>query len=219
MKFVRRNPIPPRKHYHSYRDALSEDFRGFCAYCFRHYEEVGGDEHFEIDHFMPVGKGGDRDDYMNCYWSCKGCNGPGKKHGKWPTLEEQDEGRFFVDSCKEDPFDKHYTLVYDRLDPLTNAGTWTIREIKLNDRPALREWRVLRDERRRRLLQQANTLHKLQEKLAAKERESVARLAAFAAALESQTRAVLDSPDFHLRMENGLESQFGVAINELMGLL
>jgi len=56
MKFERTPPPKQYKHWRYYRRYTREDFRRFCAYCFRHEDEIGGPEHFVQDHFEPRSK-------------------------------------------------------------------------------------------------------------------------------------------------------------------
>jgi uncharacterized protein (TIGR02646 family) len=113
-----------------------QDFQGFCAYCFRHESELGGASHFDQDHFEPKSVNPDRtNDYTNMYWSCKDCNSRQNKGEHWPNSDEVGDGFVFSDSCKYDPENRDYTRKPDhRLAPHNNAGRYTIRILRLNER-------------------------------------------------------------------------------------
>ncbi len=137
MKFYR-NPPPFRStDYSRYRQYTRRDFERICAHCFRHELEVGGEEHFVQDHFEPKCRPSvDPSDYLNLYWSCTGCNRYKGSH--WPSPERVAKGEVFCDACDHDPIGTDYALRDDgELEALTPAGTYTIRHIGLNERPAL----------------------------------------------------------------------------------
>lgn len=146
MKFQR--TLPPRKFndYRKYRQYTRSDFRRVCAYCFRHEDEAGGEEHFVQDHFEPKHRPNvDPSDYLNLYWSCGACNSRQNKGANWPTPEEQARGEQFCDPCHHDPVGTDYTEQDDgHLQDLTPAGAFTIRRIRLSERKDLIKHRIRR---------------------------------------------------------------------------
>lgn len=150
MHFTRNPPSKRYKDYRRYRQYTRRDFKRFCAYCFRHELEAGGEEHFEQDHFEPRSRPNvDPADYLNLYWSCRGCNAPQNKGNAWPTEAQLERGERFCDPCEHDPVGTDYVLKKDGLlEAVTPAGRYTIRHIRLNERPDLVENRVLRREYR-----------------------------------------------------------------------
>ncbi|RJP33959.1 MAG: hypothetical protein C4547_11515 [Phycisphaerales bacterium] len=113
-----------------------------CAYCFRHEAEVGGQGHFDQDHFEPrsVNNGARERVCLNLYWCCKDCNSKQNKGSEWPSIEEQERGEVFCDSCDHDPEIVDYARQSDlSVKALTPAGKYTIRILRLNERPELRE--------------------------------------------------------------------------------
>lgn len=149
MKFTRRPGVVDGRPYRTYRELTREDFRRHCAYCFRHEAEVGGAALFDQDHFQPnvVDHGAKERIYTNLYWCCKECNAPQNKGQNWPSRDELARGEFFCDSCSYDPVGVDYEdTAGNGLRPLTAAGVYTIRVLRLNDRSSLVE---LRDRKRR----------------------------------------------------------------------
>jgi len=109
---------------------------------------MGGEEAFEIDHFRPkkkypklVGV------YANLYYACRKCNG--HKWETWPADDQAALGMRFADPCAEDPY-LHHLCERDggALEALTLCGAYSNDHIRL-DRPAVREWRRLRNQARR----------------------------------------------------------------------
>jgi hypothetical protein len=131
--FSHRLPTPPVRHYRSYRLLIREDFQECCAYCLLHEFFVHGEQDFELDHFKP--KSNEmfahlKNDYKNIYYSCHVCNR--NKHAHWPPSELIAKGVRFIDPCKED-FATHYKQEdngYWR--PLTPAGAYTAKLLRLN---------------------------------------------------------------------------------------
>jgi hypothetical protein len=136
MVFTRRSNPPPYSDYHQYKPLLRVDFEHRCAYCLLHEgDEFGGGFHnFQIDHFRPSSL--DQfahlvSTYSNLYYSCRWCNRA--KWETWPSDQQRANGYEFVDPCKEDLYKSHSRLQEDgKLDPTTNAGDYTVREIRLN---------------------------------------------------------------------------------------
>jgi hypothetical protein len=147
VKFTKRAGVTNGRPYHTYREMTREDFRRFCAYCFRFEDEVGGSGHFDQDHFEPnaANDGARERDYSNLYWCCKECNGKQNKGDRWPTAAERTRGEVFCDSCDHDPEERDYANQSDHsLRPITPAGGYTIRVLRLNERSSLRELRATR---------------------------------------------------------------------------
>lgn len=146
MKFTRNQPPKRYQEYHRYRQYTRSDFQRVCAHCFRHEDEAGGEAHFVQDHFEPKHRPNvDPADYFNLYWSCVECNSPQNKGATWPTDAEIESGEKFCDPCEHDPVGSDYKETHDgTLDALTSAGRYTIRHIRLSERPALVNLRVTR---------------------------------------------------------------------------
>lgn len=131
MQFRRRATVPNYKDYQRYRELLREDFRQFCAYCIGHENEMGGSDHYEIDHHRPkkkfpelVGK------YSNLYYCCRGCN---KAKGKqWPSPDLLKLGYRFFDPVAENAYVLHLREEYGKLRPRTRVGKYSIDRIRLN---------------------------------------------------------------------------------------
>jgi hypothetical protein len=117
------------------RECLRRDFANRCAYCCISEVDNGG-ENFEIDHFRPISRGGDANDYDNLYWSCHGCNG--HKGDQWPTGDMLGSGIRFADPCSEPDYPLHFIEDDDGLlVPLTQCGDYHVDAIKLNRRSRL----------------------------------------------------------------------------------
>lgn len=164
MKFDRQTPPRSYKHWRYYRRYTRQDFRRTCAYCFRHEDEIGGEGFFDQDHFQPrCVNPHRRNDYFNLYWCCVDCNRPNNKGSKWPMASQIRRGEIFCDPCEHDPFGTDYKeMPSGRLDPLSPAGKFTIKHIRLNDRSALVCTRL---ERRRVRITYLHLLHRLQQAL------------------------------------------------------
>jgi hypothetical protein len=144
LRFTKRPGVQSGKNVRDYRQSTRQDFRLFCAYCFRHEGEVGGSKHFDQDHFHPkAGPHGDPSkakDYYNLYWSCKDCNSQENKGHQWPTPEQLAVGEIFCDPCDHDPEAVDYSRTPDGgYDAKTPAGRFTIFAIRLNERPEIRQ--------------------------------------------------------------------------------
>lgn len=146
MKFFR--TAPPRKYsnYSRYRKYTRRDFQRVCAHCFRHEEEVGGEEHFVQDHFKPRRLPDvDPADYYNLYWSCSACNSRQNKGDKWPNSDQLSRGEKFCDPCDHDPVGTDYDETpAGLLKILTPAGDFTNRHIRLSKRQSLLDCREKR---------------------------------------------------------------------------
>jgi hypothetical protein len=138
MRFQRSPDVPHFNSYRNYREYLRRDFRFRCAYCLTHERFFQGGDSGEIDHFRPLHPpqetGRDfshlRNDYSNLYWSCSVCNN--FKGNKWPTDPEYEQGDRFCDPCEEDHED-HWQMQADgTVFPVTKAGQYTIRALRLN---------------------------------------------------------------------------------------
>jgi hypothetical protein len=133
--FHRRSDPSAESDYRRYKQALREDFQYRCAYCILHEGDPygGGFHHFQIDHFRPREDFPElRNTYSNLYYACSWCNRA--KSDTWPSDDENRRGFVFVDPCVEDLYTTHATLnpATGKLNPKTNAGDFTITEIRLN---------------------------------------------------------------------------------------
>jgi len=133
-----------------YRPFLRRDFRRMCAYCERTEAYLGGEEHFEVDHFKPTKIANElKCYYPNLYYACRKCNQC--KSSKWPSDEQVNIGKVFADPCAEDPYLAHLLERWDgSLTELTACGEYTNGHIRL-DRPDVCEWRRLRQKAREQL--------------------------------------------------------------------
>ena len=130
---VLRSEVLPGLPYAEYRDSLRYDFWFACAYCGITEVEATSIS-FEIDHFQPVAKGG-TDDYDNLMWCCHQCNN--KKLDYWPSPAVMSQGYRYVRPDQDDP-NAHFRVGDNgsvRVEPVTNAGTWTNEIIDLNRAP------------------------------------------------------------------------------------
>ena len=139
-QFTRRESPPHFHDYRLYRAFLRRDFRQRCAYCERSEARLGGDEHFEIDHFRPQKLFREQiTEYGNLYYACGKCNRT--KGQVWPSDASLATGFRFADPCQEDMYVQHLREENDgELQHLTNCGLYSCDQIRLN-RPALIEWR------------------------------------------------------------------------------
>jgi hypothetical protein len=112
-------------------------------------EGAGGFHAFHIDHFRPAEHFPHLElVYTNLYYSCHWCNRA--KWDTWPSAAEEARGFTFADPCVEDFYKAHARLDAStgELEPLTTAGNYTIREIRLNRRifKKLRRKRIIAQE-------------------------------------------------------------------------
>jgi len=152
MPIFHRRPNPPiYADYRKYKPLLREDFKYLCAYCLLHegQEQLGGGfQNFQIDHFRPVKLFPDLIRvYDNLCYACRWCNRA--KWQTWPSEEQQASDHRFVDPCAEDLYKDHARLIADtgKLEPISPAGDYTIREINLNRK-------IFKDLRRNRIVAQ-----------------------------------------------------------------
>jgi len=145
MQFQRRKDVPKLARYEGYRPYLREDFLRHCAYCTGHENEMGGEEHFEIDHHRPKSKFPDlANEYSNLYYSCHGCNKRGSKGEHWPSDDLYKAGFRFFDPVAENAYQVHMRETRTgRLIKITNVGEYSIEFLRLN-RKGLRNLRKRR---------------------------------------------------------------------------
>lgn len=114
---------------------LSRDFMKQCAYCRIREGDLGGPDDFEMDHFLPVSKGGS-DMYENLYYTCTTCNGKSGKSDVWSET--------LLDPCKDDIFGVHISLLSDfTLKDITSQGEEYIKSLKLNRKSYVNKRKVL----------------------------------------------------------------------------
>jgi hypothetical protein len=138
--FKRTRPAPKVKGgSKGLRLVVRADFQCQCAYCLVPDVLHGERDSHEIDHHRPKKTFPElKKDFYNLYWSCRVCNN--KKGNRWPSLEEQAEGRAFVDFTQDD-FETHYRELPDgSWVALTAAAEYTLEWLRLN-RDDLREIR------------------------------------------------------------------------------
>jgi 5-methylcytosine-specific restriction endonuclease McrA len=114
-RFLRTHPEPiTTGDYRKFRPYVRKDFERRCAYCLLQEVLAGGEENFELDHFRPKWLfAALKLDFYNIYYACHPCNNI--KHDKWPSQLLEEQGKTFVDLCK-DNFETHFD---ERPD-----GTW-----------------------------------------------------------------------------------------------
>jgi hypothetical protein len=130
--FKRRSNHPKKENnYRKYYDLIREDFSECCAYCLIHEILGGGKENYELDHYRPKSLFSHLiNDFLNIYYSCHVCNL--YKSDSWPSSDLERLGYCFVDPCNDD-FSKHFSESNDgRWLPITNAGRYTEKKIRLN---------------------------------------------------------------------------------------
>lgn len=134
MQFKRSVDIPKLAKYGDYRPYLRADFLRHCAYCTGHEDEMGGEDHFEIDHHKPASRFKDLiSEYTNLYYACHGCNRKGAKGENWPSRELYDAGFRFFDPVAENAYQIHMRETRaGRLIEKTNVGNYSIRILRLN---------------------------------------------------------------------------------------
>jgi len=168
MQFARRiGSIPNFVDYQDYRPYLREDFLRHCAYCTGHEDEMGGEDHYEIDHHRPKSR---REfshlvnDYGNLYYSCHGCNRKGAKGDNWPSDELYNAGFRFFDPVVENAYATHMSETQSgRLVRKTNVGVYSIDKLRLN-REGLRKLRQRRRAMRKKLRQELSRLLRVLER-------------------------------------------------------
>src|SRR5437870_4619047 len=110
MQFARRADIPNFDNYQDYHPYLREDFLRHCAYCTGHEDEMGGEDHYEIDHHRPKSRPEFAhlvNDYGNLYYACHGCNRRGAKGENWPSDDLYNAGFRFFDPIMENAYEIH----------------------------------------------------------------------------------------------------------------
>jgi hypothetical protein len=115
-------PTAGRLGYQGYRACLRWEFGFTCAFCLLH--EADFSEHgtegmglMGVEHFDPVGEQGDVNDYENCYYSCRFCNG---SRSKRPVLGPFD--RRLLEPCSHAWAD-HFRMTPDGY-LLPVSGDW-----------------------------------------------------------------------------------------------
>jgi hypothetical protein len=154
MQFNRSKKVPKFTDYRKYRPYLRRDFLSHCAYCTGHERELGGENHFEIDHFRPTSKYPKQiNRYKNLYYACRGCNKVGAKGEQWPKPALRRAGYRFFDPVKENAFVLHMRETPSGLLRERNkVGEYSITKLRLN-----RDGLVLLRKKRRQMRQ---LLHK-----------------------------------------------------------
>lgn len=114
------------KHY----EAVSKRANFLCEYC--HAPESAFNFPFEVDHFIPLAKGG-TDDLDNLVFACRACNAYKAFHQLGLNDEEEENLRLF--NPRRDIWDKHFrvNLKTFELEGLTEVGSGTINRLKINN--------------------------------------------------------------------------------------
>lgn len=122
-------PISTRD-YRRFRPYVREDFSECCAYCLLPEILAGGEANFELDHFRPQSIFSHLiHDFRNIYYSCHVCNNT--KRDTWPSQQLRDAGYRFVDPCYDD-FSTHFTASDGQWQPISRAGEYSERHLRLN---------------------------------------------------------------------------------------
>ncbi len=163
------------------RAAVRDRFGARCGYCGVHEAEAGSE--LEIDHFQPGAAGGG-DDLDNLIYCCPTCNR--LKGDFWPTAASGAIIQRLLHPGRDDVAQHVSEEADGRLRALTPAGAFHLARLRLNRPPliALRQARL--EVARLRLNLQADEAEqaRLQERIAAMEREVQALLARLARLLE-----------------------------------
>ncbi len=142
--------------YRSYRPCLRWEFGFTCPFCLLHEADlvehgVEGSGMTSVEHFVPVSHDATgTNDYSNCYYSCRFCNG---SRADTPLVDTQ--GRRLLDPCT-DAWGEHFFLRGDRLEARTAEAAHTSKVYSLDDerkvamrqarRERVGEWLQLLDE-------------------------------------------------------------------------
>ena len=152
------------KHGH-YKPHLRSVFGSCCAYCLTPDDRTGGLEGMTVDHF----RSGTRFPHLrltwtNLYYSCSVCNEHYKRDH--PTEMEESKGFRFVDICAEDT-DDHFRITRERrsralcwVKAITSAGRYTLRILRFNERPALRDFWLELERHERNAIEDLNDANK-----------------------------------------------------------
>lgn len=115
--------------YGQFRALLRREFRRKCVYC-RMPDYLEQQLGFEIDHYQPHTRGGDKNEYVNLFYSCRTCNG--FKSNFWPTKINWADGVFIPNPCDHIMTD-HLKFVHKNVQPQSQAGIYTEKLLHLND--------------------------------------------------------------------------------------
>jgi HNH endonuclease len=128
---------PPKRNFtdNTYRKAkwwLMRDFQRRCAYSQQHTDRSLGEKTMEIDHFNPILKGSERNNYQNLFLATRHCNG--SKRDTWPSKSARKKGIHFLNPCEEMDYGPHLVEhpVTHRLIGLTPSGDFHITACDLN---------------------------------------------------------------------------------------
>lgn len=126
--------LKPRKFtdYSHYKPFLRLEFLYACVYCDSYESELGGEDNFEVEHYVPQSKCPMlKCIYENLFYSCSICNGPAAKWGYWPTKAQREKGRFILNPCRHD-----IELEIDKSSPkwkgITDTGKWNVQRFHLD---------------------------------------------------------------------------------------
>ncbi len=119
------NPLYPR---------VAERAGYVCEYC-RAPESVFN-FNFEIDHFIPLSKGG-KDDLENLVLACRACNAYKAFHQIGLMKEKEDISLF---NPRQNAWNEHFQFNFEtfELEGLTKIGEGTINRLKMNDSVQIR---------------------------------------------------------------------------------
>lgn len=143
-------------------DSIRNEIRqraGFkCEFCGISETDSGGE--LTIDHFHPKSKDG-KDDFLNLIYCCIRCNQ--YKLDYWPN--DPDGPMLF--NPRVDNFAEHFLELDDgTIYPLTSAGTFTLKRLRLNRPPLIaNRLRKLRNLNKIQMLKQYKNLANLLEQL------------------------------------------------------
>ena len=157
---IRRRHKPEPGKYADYTDCLRWEFGFICAFCLLHETDIikhgaKGTGMMWVEHLHPQSTTGKhrRDQYSNCYYSCRFCNN--RRRAKPVGTGNQR----LLDPCVS-PWAAHFDLANDALVPRSANGEYTAKAYRVND-PRKRKMRGHRRARIPLLLQQIETVPSL----------------------------------------------------------
>lgn len=118
---------------HAKHDQVRGRYGARCGYCGVAENEAGGE--LSVDHYVPVGAGGDDSD-DNLIYACFRCNF--FKGDFNPTPEDRAKGRVLLHPLRDDA-SKHlrFDETTGQLEPLTETGRFHVAVLRLNRPPLI----------------------------------------------------------------------------------
>ena len=127
---VRRLNPGPFKDYRTYKPYLRDEFARQCVYC-RRPDGPSGQGGFGADHYRPKHSFPQLETtYSNLFYCCNACNSWKGKY--WPSLEDEQQGRFVPNPCAHKMFE-HLRYNVEKVEGRTVAGKHTVTLLHLDD--------------------------------------------------------------------------------------